>query len=643
MHLSTKPLFSIPKLSFNVFLSIVILANLIAPYSVSAHETETTDTIPFESIYSEILNKLANLEFDELPENSHNFETYIRGSKKYVFVGPRSYIKVDNAFYGLVGSIGKLYLSELKKACEDCILPSVESINSEVEALIAKGWFAENSKRTKEILAYRFASAFVSLGGRYGKVAGVLKLVGELVEEATLWLFHLPGMHVLCEVVTAGIALFAGKTNTLYRVYANDLSKYSNILGPAPSLRAIGRLAATSLVMRRSMKRMSIGVRPFEIDEEALKDFVEEEKETKLVYRVRSGFSNSAEHHRVTKFLRYLQKKADKVASKSGAKIESAMYYHEINRKIYRGSKYLFVLKERRRFNSVGPFADESGKFTNGNRSFWLVGLQNDILDPLTNIKDLESDLGLKKISFKSTELDSITKKQVSQYSLTNQDAAEDIFRSLDAITDYEGQTFKQRRIELAFFQSYISGVVPKLLNKMLVAVLDQFEDDKKRIMPIYDLFFKEGSITYYAEQLVDFLRFAAAAKSESDPFIKYHVRDYYLKLNEALEIVALFNGARTIEDVQSINSLLKIKLHDLSASLFWIEKRSRVGLIPDGIKNITNFVFHPIRHPAEKIKDGVHFFNDFIDFRKNRDSSNENFKRPTYQTGAPSCESLYL
>jgi hypothetical protein len=643
MFLSKKSMFSVPKFSFNIFLSFVFLANLLAPYGLSAHETETTDTIPFEAIYSEILQKLANLEFDELPENSHNFETYVRGSKKYVFVGPRDYIKVDNAFYGLVSSIGKLYLSELKKACEECILPSLETINTEVESLVAKGWFNENSKRTKEILAYRFASAFVSLGGRYGKVAGVLKLVGELVEEATLWLFHLPGMHVLCEVVTAGIAIFAGKTNTLYRVYANDLSKYSNILGPAPSLRAIGRLAATSLVMRRSMKRMAIGVRPFEIDEEALKDFVEEEKETKLVYRIKGSFSNTSEHHRVTKFLRYLKKKADKVALKSGSNVESAMYFHEMDRKTYRGSKYLFILKERRRFNSVGPFADESGKFTNGNRSFWLAGLQNDVLDPLTNSIQLQSDYESRSKTIEEIEMDSITKKQIGEYSTTNPGAAENVFNSLDAITDYEGRTFKQRRIELAFFQSYISGVVPKLLNKMLVAVLDQFEDDKKRIMPIYDLFFKEGSITYYAEQLVDFLRFASAAKIESDPFLKYHIREYYLKLNEALEIVALFNGARSIEDVQSINLLLKTKLKDLNASLFWIEKRSQVGLVPDGIKNITNYVFHPISHPMEKISDGLHFFKDYLDFKKNSSSSSERFKRPTYQTGAPSCESLYL
>lgn len=642
MFLDLKSVNHINAFCFKVLLCLALVVNALAPYQVAkAHETETSDTIPFESIYAEVLEKVAQLDFQELPENSHNFEAYIRGSKKYVFVGPREYVKVDNAFNGLVSSIGKLYLSELQRACEDCILPTLESVNGEVEALIAKGWFSENSKRAKEILAYRFASAFVSLGGRYGKVAGVLKLVGELVEEATLWLFHLPGMHVLCEVVTAGIAIFAGKTNTLYRAFGDDLSRYSNILGPAPTLRSIGRLAATSMVMRRSMKRMAIGVRPFEIDEDALSDFVEEEKETKLVYKLRNSISKNTESHRVVKFLRYLQKKSDQVALNS--KVDDPMYFHEMKRKTYRGSKYFFILKERRRFNSIGAFADESGKLSNGNRSFWLVGLTNDVLDPLTNTKELQLDLSERLKVTENIELDSVTQSQVLKYSSTNPEAAEDIFRSLDAITDYKGRSFKQRRIELAFFQSYISGVVPKLLNKMLVAVLDQFEDDKKRIMPIYDLFFKEGSVTYYAEQLVDFLRFAAAAKTELDPFTKYHVRDYYLKLNEALEIVALLKGSRSIEDVESINSLLKAKLHDLSASLFWIEKRSEVGFVPKSLKNVTNYIFHPISHPMEKIKDRIHHFKDLSDFRKAKVSKDEKYKRPMYSTGAPSCESLYL
>lgn len=620
---------------FKMFLCLALVSSSLLPYKVYAHETETSDSIPFERIYAEVLEKASRLAFQQVPENSPSFEAYLRGSKKYGLVGPREYVKVDNAFYDLTNSIGKLFLQEFEKACEECILPSLDSLNDQVEALVAKGWLGENSKRAKEILAYRFASAFVSLGGRYGKTAGAIKLAGELVEEAVLWIFHLPGMHVVCEYITAMITVFAGKANTLYRAFADDLAKYSHISGPFPTISSISRLLGTTLIMRRAMARMAIGVRPFDIDEEKLREFVDEEKETKLSYRI-------TKRHRVDKFLRFLQKKAEEKVTKVGQ--DEAIYFHEMRRKIYAGGRYLFILNHRKRFNSVGQFADESGKLTNGNRSFWLVGLKNDVLDPLTDTKQLKSDLEDRVKMTERLSMDSITEKQVTAYSTSNSEGAEAIFRSLDAITDNENKTFKQRRIDLGFFQSYISGVVPKLLNKMLVSVLDQFEDDKKRIMPIYDLFFKEGSITYYAEQFIDFLRFASIAEETTDPFIKYHVRDYYLKLNESLNIVSQFNGARSVEDIEAINELLKEKLKDLRASMFWIDKPSHVGFLPQSVANFKDFLFHPIKHPTQKIKDRWTYYKDVYDFgRANLMNKDESYKRPRYQTGAPACESLYL
>lgn len=643
-------MFSRLKYSHNFIFKLVIAVTLaINPFysnTIQAHETSTDEAVPFEHIYGSILDKASKLEFENLPENSHNFEAYLRGSKKYVIVGPRQYVKVDNAFKGLVENIGRLYLAEFESVCEDCVLPSLDNLTNEALAKVAKGWFSENAKKAKEILAYRYAGAFVTLGGRYGPAAGVIKLVGELMEEMMLLVFKLPGAHIFCEVITAAIAIYAGKTNTFLRSFG--LAQYSN-MSFASQPRALARLIATSFVMRRAMKRMAIGVQSFEINEHELEHFIEDEKEDKLWYRFRNFVGRTQLNHRVANFLSSLQKNTEKNNSKAGMlkggeESVDTLYFKEIKRKIYQGNRYgwLFLLKKRKKRDSLSYFADHSASITNS-RAFWLVGLKNDILDPLTNTKVLQSDYDSKDRMSLRLERDSITEAQIQKYSSINPEGAEGIFNSLDAITDYEGRTMSQRRIELAFFQSYIAEVMPRLLNKMVESVLHQYSDDEKQLMRVYSLYYRVGEVTFYAEQLVDFLRFAAVAKSSSDPFLKYHIRDYYLQINEAMSLIATFDGSRSLDDLMKLLNTLKSKVQDLKANRFWIEKRSEIGFLPASITNLTNYVFHPLSHTSQKVKDRMHYFEDLYDFGADYFRSEQRYKRPKYKSGAPSCESLYL
>lgn len=637
------------SLFLKLLMCVTLVVNGLMPYEVVAHETETDDSIPFERIYAAILESASQLEFEEVPEGSHNFETYLRGSKKYVVVGPRQYVKVDNAFKGLVENIGRLYIAEFEQACEECILPSLESLTNEALAQVAKGWFSENAKKAKEILAYRYAGAFVTLGGRYGPTAGMIKLVGEFMEEIMLAVFKMPGAHMFCEVITAAIAVYAGKTNTFMRAYG--LSEHSNISGPLKTPRALARLLATSFVMRRAMKRMAIGVQNFEINQDELRHFVDEEKEDKTMYRIRNWvgkkFRKESEddsvkdHHRVVKFLNHLEKKVAKVSAKSFEDEKAnAMYFKDIKRKSYYGNRYgwAFLLKKRRQRDSLSQFADHSASITNS-RGFWLVGLKQDILDPLTNPKELKTDFENQPKMTVRLDIDSVTQRQMESYSSNNPTDAEAIFRSLDAITDYEGRTMGQRRIELAFLQSYLSDIMPRLLNKMVESVLNQYSDDEKKLMKVYHLYYRIGEITFLAEQFVDFLRFAAVAKSSTDPFLKYHIRDYYLKINEAMSTVASFEGARTLDDMVKFISSLKEKITDLKKERFWVEKKNKIGFLPSAVSNMLDNVFHPIR----KTKERIHHVEDLYDFGKDNFRLSQRYKRPKYYTGAPSCESLYL
>ncbi len=653
-----KRLNSIPNYALKMFISLSLAINIFAIYSVQAHETAANESVPFERIYAAILDKAANLDFEELPENSHNYEAYLRGSKKYVIVGPRQYVKVDNAFEGLVENIGRLYLAEFEQDCEECVLPSLESLTNEALSKVAKGWFSENVRKAKELLAYRYAGAFVTLGGRYGPAAGVIKLVGELMEEMMLILFKLPGAHIFCEVITAAIAIYAGKTNTVLRSFG--LSQYSN-MSFLSQPRAVARLTATSFVMRRALKRMAIGVQSFDINQEELEHFVKEEKEDKLWYRFKNFLGRTNQNHRVVHFLSSLQQKTEaenaRVSIRSRNKTigeitdlsrneetVNEMYLKDMKLKVYQGSRYgwMFFLKRRKQKDSLSQFADNSASVTNS-RAFWLVGLKNDILDPLTNSKAVQADYDSQaRMSFR-LELDTITEKQINEYSKTNPDGAEGIFKSLDAITDYGSLSMGERRIQLAFFQSFVAEVMPRLMNKMVESVFHQYSEDEKKLMRVYSLYYRVGEITFYAEQLVDFLRFAAVAKSSSDPFLKYHIRDYYLKINEAMSLVASFESSRSLDDLMKLLNTLKTKTNDLKANRFWIEKKNEIGFLPSSLTNVTNYVFHPFSHPSQKVKDRLHYFEDLYDFGTDGFKSKERYKRPRYKSGAPACESLYL
>lgn len=658
----------IPNISIKLLVCLTLVANTLAPLGVQAHETESNEAVPFEHIYAAILDKASKLEFEELPENSGNYEPYLRGSKKYVVVGPRQYVKVDNAFKGLVSDIGRLYIAEFEQACEECILPELESLTNQALAKVAKGWFSERAKQAKEILAYRYAGAFVTLGGRYGPTAGVIKLVGELMEEVMLVVFKMPNAHIFCEVITAAIAVYAGKTNTIMRSFGN--SKHS---GKSWAV-STAQLIATSFVMRRAMKRMELGVQPFDINQEELEHFVEEEKEDKSWYRLRNFVGRTDQNHRVTKFLNYIQKRSDKVSQKASARgvdpeSMDAMYFKDMKRKSYQGSRYgwTFLLKKRRQRDSLSQFADNSADITNS-RAFWLVGLKNDILDPLTDAKALRQDFVSRERSTTRLERDSITERQALAYSKTNPDGAEDILRSIDAITDYEGRSMSQRRIELAFFQSYVGEVMPRLLNKMVESVLHQYGEDEKKLLKVYALHYRVGEVTYFAEQLLDFLRYASVASKSQDPFLKYHIRDYYLKINETMNMVASFEGARSVDELIKFMAALKEKTTELKANRFWIEKNVSSPVLPWFIGKPINAVFHPFKTIAGRVSSDVKYYKDVYNYGwnhlaadvvttplyylglhewTNKKMSNlmskEGYKRPTFKTGAPSCESLYL
>lgn len=652
-----------------------------ASFFAHAHETESSDSIPFEEIYAEILSKAAALDYQEIPEHSSNFEPHLIGAKKYLLVGPRTYVKIDNAFWDLADSLSKLYVSEFERVCEECRMPALDELQSEAKALVAKGWFSENSKKFKEVLAYRYAGAFVTLGGRYGPTAGVIKLVGELMEEVMLVVFKLPGAHIFCEVITAAIAVYAGKTNTLMRSFS--LAQQSNMSFMSQP-RALARLMATSYVMKRSLKRMAIEVKRFEIDEHELEHFLEDEKESKLIHKITG-------RHRVRNFINKLAKKVESKNRKNNSDQDEVSYFKELRRKSFEGHRYgmSIFLKKRKQTDSLGEFADNGGKLTRRTH-FWVMGLTNDILDPLTELKS-KSDGSIVVNDFESSDLnrarpintdhgvqtagdleglsamsaediqtasldqsvandlisgpnaDAITEHQLSAYPTEHPDNLARIFSSLDAITDYEGRSMRQRRIELAFFQSYMAGVVPRLMNDMVESVLGQYDPKDKRLLKVYGLYYKLGQIYYNAELLIDFLRFASVAKSSSDPFIKYHVRDYFSQIQETLGLIAEFENARQPNQLDDLVRNLDQRIKEISNNRFWIEKKSSLKFLPKIVSQPLGYVFHPI----EKIKTFAHYIEDLHAYgwvgSSDLQSPNARYKRPKFQTGAPSCESLYL
>lgn len=569
-------------------------ANLCIPTSyVWAHSTSTGEEPGIEN-YLNILEKLGHLNIDsqsatrsmQARANINHFPFFNIGGKS---------VYIDNAFWDLADELSRLYVREIKANCNDCQMPSVEEIRREAQSLVAKGWLTTKATAIKDAVAYRYAGEFIGLGAKYGTASGIAKVAGELVEDAMLVVFKMPGAHFLCEAITFVIAYYSGAALTTAR--SLFYSKYFN----QGRLSTLVRLGVTSHYTRRALKRLTVDVPDFRINEELLQEFKEEHKDRKLTYRISGrhrveSFLKKLERdiankrHRIERLQQSLQQNPDQLSRRQQqtlikAEQEGIETSLKIKKKVFDGyrSKRFLLLKKKNSSQSLGQFAQDSRHLFRGTE-FWFFELKNEIFEPNVH---LEAARGRQVEQNATRALREITQNSITRHQLQqfenerSKEVAAHIFQTLDFIGD-KNQKTSQRYLNVQFFEAFYGQVLPRLLGEVVEHSIEDLDKSERRFRDVSKLQWKAGRLAYFTNIFVDFVRFSAFDTKNADPTMRYHIRDYALQVLKAHADFAQFEDIKTAEDIRRASDHLNQKITELNSSRFWVEKPHKPRLLPD-------------------------------------------------------------
>ena len=231
-----------------MFLKVLLFTFVLVPSAGIGHEVASDSFEKTPELYADLIYNISELNIETNEQaGSSDIQAYInsnRGVKRLVW--GKNQVEIDDAFWNATDAYVRIYLNEIKKACEDCKIPNLDEVNAELEDVINKGWTSKIVMGLSNIVVERYGGAFINLASRYGFAAGVVKVVGELVEDALLVVFKMPNAHMFCEAITAFVAANTGAFNTFGRIIA-----HSPKMGATRTM-ALGRLAATSRVVKKS-------------------------------------------------------------------------------------------------------------------------------------------------------------------------------------------------------------------------------------------------------------------------------------------------------------------------------------------------------------------------------------------------------
>lgn len=620
-----------------IFSRCLIVLSLVLTPLLSHSHSEHTGEEPDIRIFMNFLEKLGRLNIDsEINNQSMRARVQINPLPFFNFGGKKIYI--DNAFWDMTDELTRIYLREIKKACAECEMPSIDEIRRQAQDMVAKDWFKTKAVELKDAIAYRYAGQFISLGARYGVGAGIAKIAGELIEDAMLVIFKMPGAHFLCEAITAFIAAYSGNTLTITR--ALMYGKYFN----RGRISTLVRLGVTSYYIKRALKKITPEVPEYTLNEELLKEFKTESPDRKLVYR----FTN---RHRVDRFFKKLEaevakKRAyiDRLQTKPPenlskkqqqelikAETEGLQATLTFKKKIFDGYRYklffLLPLNARNRSGTLHSFAPQTSTLLKGT-NFWFLELKNEIFEPHV-VTDIEKEARRQQVrperALSEIKLDAITQYQLSQFENgRGQELAAHIFNTLDKIGD-KTQKSSHRYLNVMFVDAFFGQVLPRVLGEIIEHSVHDLDRKERKFLKTSRLSWKAGRLSYFTDVFADFVRFSAFDMKNADPTMKYNIRDYALQILKSFSDFSQFE-IHNAEDMKRASDYLDEQIRKLNAGRFWIEKyhKPKIPLIP----KIPTYLSDKIYNLEKNWSIPLPEFTNYI---------------PIIRNGGPTCESIYL
>lgn len=569
------------------------------PHAGFAHE-EAGTADPYEQVYryGNLFERISHLELDsEQMEKQKPAVPYFYSGGKKIYIG-------TNAFYQVTEEISRIFTDDIKSVCPECRLPTPQEINEKVEELVAKGWFEHTTEKVVDTIAIRYGSEFVDLGARYGTMAGVLKVLGELAEDALLVVFKMPGAHFLCEVITLGISFYSGGLLTIYRTWRNGAGLGQN------GLMQLVRLSATSWAAKRSLKRIQLEIGPVEVDPDLMdpereksesKEWIAEEIDHEKKFK---RFFERIEA-RVKKYdgqIAELEAKLENASARDAARIQRRITHFrkkiaaatKVSRKVFEGRRLglLFFIFKRNRANTLYSSEPELNRHMRGGK-LWMVPLTASLTSPgLEFTENLEAsrDLFWNEVSRHQATLNETDTNRVLIDEATekgvNPEILKGLFAEIEALFNSEDSR-RLREAKLFMMEGFIGEFIPHMIRRYVSEIRSEVRDRDsswRALKAVTRLQWTTGRIPYVTNMYLDYLRSVTLVGNTNHlAYQRDMAKDYFVNFFGALEILGQLKDIPDPERIIEVNNDLKLHLKTMKARRFWINKAATHKFLPIG------------------------------------------------------------
>jgi len=578
-----------------ILLPLLLLLITLGPKGSEAHSEPDEDTAKTAELYSTLLRAVTDLE--SKPINEAKGPQPIVRLKKLFFKNQVIDLN-QNGFWIIAGAITDLYLKELKLSCEECKLPSRDDVLKSVDAVIAQSWTSKLGIGAGDIVVERYGLEFAHLAYRYGFVAGMVKVIGEIVEDALLVVFKMPNAHFLCEVITYYIALYSKAVNTTLRGLSQPRF-YNN-----SRMVALARSLATSYVIKRALKKLEIEVPSFTVRSDALATFLSENEETRMSDRIidyaehkleNRNFTSASEslekalnsRHRFNKFIQKLDRAMTKLRARLDGKNlspeeraiaeEDLKVSLKIKKKIFEGKRYkrFLFLKKRRKAHSLGEFTQSSDILAGS--EFWFFSLKNELLMPNLDFTSM------KRFNTPVRERDTLVDWQIRSHDIPDQsDILAQTLITISSILD-STKNRKERMLDFTFLNSMLTEVLPKISSNLVAHRLNELDFNKSSIRSaakIWKIKFKiYKRLSQFSKRLdifSDLIRYGAVNSKTTDVTMPLHAREYYIELLKVFGSISAFSKVTSTNDIESFLDKIDKELTALDSNKYWSKKKNR-------------------------------------------------------------------
>ncbi len=560
-----------------------------------AHD-DSGDQDPYELAvrYGTLFERIAQLDFGEgsLSEAPAVATVRIKGRNYYL----------NDSFYTVMEEVFRLYAEDIESLCPNCEVPSPEDLSHEARELVAKGWLTNLGEASAKNILSRYGGEFVDLGARYGHMAGILKVMGELAEDALLVIFKMPGAHFLCDVITMVVSANAAKVSTLFNVWKNAKGLERG------SIREISRLVATSYAAKRSLGRIKLEFGPVEVDPQLFSDEdTNDPRKAWLAHEI-------GDERRFQRFFSradtLISKYSDQIGELEKQKLTASdrkkrrldrqitrlrnkmSNQFKVKRKVFEGRRlgYTFLIFKRKRRMSLYSDEPAMSSLVKGSKA-WMVPMTATLTTPGFIFKknhEEEAKHFVERVTheqavFEGSDIEQILLSEAKEKGL-EEAMLQRIFADVESLFDTNSAR-RVRYVKTLGLHAFVGDFMSRLAKKYIGVVRGEILQTgpvASQTRKLWGLQWRVGRLTYFSSRYTDYLKSISLVKGKS-PLTNESAfaKEYFVRLISAYEVLGRLKDIPTISEVEDIKRELDVKIAELKANQFWVEKRAVHSILP--------------------------------------------------------------